>query len=167
MRTHTNLCLTLLATSFTTALGAADAPLKLDSRPALTMAIAQKMAMACVAHQRANNGQNVDIAIYNDGAKLIYFVSMDGTGTGTGTTAMAKGEAAARFRTSTAEMARWVEGSPGVGHVPGLLGIRGGLPIRASSGKPLGGIGVSGAPSEVDEQCAQAGIDAVKADLKD
>jgi glc operon protein GlcG len=162
-----NICLTLLATSFATTLGAADAPLKLDTRPALTMAIAQKMAMACIQHQRANNAQAVDIAIYNDGAKLIYFVSMDGTGTGTGTTAMAKGEAAARFRTSTAEMQRWVEGSPGVGHVPGLLGIRGGLPIRTASGKPLGGIGVSGAPSEVDEQCAQAALDAVKAELRD
>jgi glc operon protein GlcG len=167
MRTHKNVCLALVAISFTAALGAADAPLELDSRPALTMAIAQKMAMACVKRQRDNNGLAVDIAIYNDGAKLVYFVSMDGTGTGTGTTAMAKAESAARFRTSTAEMAGWVQGSPGVGHVPGLLGLQGGLPIRTASGKPLGGIGVSGAPPAVDEQCAQAGIDAVKAELKD
>ena len=38
--------------------------------------------MACVKHQRDTNGGPVDIAIYNDGAKLIYFLAMDGTSTG-------------------------------------------------------------------------------------
>jgi uncharacterized protein GlcG (DUF336 family) len=47
-----------------------------------------------------------------------------------------------------------------------LLGVRGGLPIVTGSGKPLGGIGVSGAPAEVDEKCAQAGIDAVAEELR-
>ena len=131
------------------------------------MALAQKMAMACVKHQRDTNGTPVDIAIYDDGAKLIYFVSMDGTSSGTGTTAMAKAESSARFRTTSAEVRGWVKSNPAVGHVPGLLGVRGGLPIRTSSGKPLGGIGVSGAPSEVDEKCAQAGIDAVASELRD
>src|SRR5512138_171853 len=123
--------------------------------------------MACVKHQRENNGPPVDIAIYDDGAKLIYFVIMDGTSSGTGPTAMAKGESAARFRTPSAEIANWVKSNPGVGHVPGLLGIRGGLPIFTASGKPLGGIGVSGAPFEVDEKCAQAGIDAIVSELRD
>ncbi len=131
------------------------------------MALAQKMAMACIQRQRESNGPAVDIAIYNDGAKLIYFVSMDGTSSGTGTTAMAKAESAVRFRTPTANIASWVQGNPGVGHVPGLLGVRGGLPIYTASRQPLGGIGVSGAPSEVDEQCAQAGIDAIATELRE
>ena len=155
------------------ALAASQAPaepepaLQLQSKPVLTMALAQKMAMACVKQQRDTNGLSVAIAIYDDGAKLIYFLSMDGTSSGTGTTAMAKGESSARFRTPSGEIAKWVQSNPAVGHVPGLLGVRGGLPVRTSSGKPLGGIGVSGAPSEVDEKCAQAGIDAIAPELRD
>lgn len=145
----------------------AEPPAKLQSKPQLSMALAQKMAMACVSHQRDTNGPPVDVAIYDDGAKLIYFVAMDGTSSGTGPTAMAKAESAARFRFPSAEIGGWVKGNPAVGHVPGLLGVRGGLPIFTAGGKPLGGIGVSGAPAEVDEKCAQAGIDAVSPELKD
>jgi len=145
----------------------AESPSKLPSKPELSMALAQKMAMACVSHQRASNGPPVDIAIYDDGAKLIYFVAMDGTSSGTGPTAMAKAESAARFRFPSAEIGGWVKGNPAVGHVPGLLGVRGGLPISTASGKPLGGIGVSGAAADVDEKCAQAGIDAVSAELQE
>lgn len=145
---------------------AAETLLKLEARPVLTLAIAQKMAIACVRHQRDNKGPPVDIAIYDDGASLVFFLRMDGTSAGTGPTAMAKAESSARFRVPSAEIGRWVQGNPAVGHVPGLLGVRGGLPIVTGSGLPLGGIGVSGAPSEVDEKCAQAGIDAVAAELR-
>jgi glucose/arabinose dehydrogenase len=144
---------------------AAD-PMKLIPKPVLTMALAQKMAMACVKHQQETDGPPVDIAIYDDGARLIYFVAMDGTSSGTGPTAMAKGESSARFRYSSAEIGGWVKGNPGVGHVPGLLGVRGGLPISTGSGTPLGGIGVSGAPSEVDERCARVGIEAIAPELR-
>jgi glc operon protein GlcG len=165
MRTTKRLLLTLTA-SLAASLTAAEPPLKLDSRPVLTLAIAQKMAAACVQHQRENQGPPLAIAVYDDGAKLLYFLGMDGISSGTGPTAMRKGESAARFRVSTAQAGSWVQSNPGVGHVPGLLGIRGGLPIITAGGRPLGGIGVSGAPSEVDEKCAQVGIDAVAAELR-
>ena len=157
----------LLSAGAMASIAVAAPPAKLPSKPTLSMALAQKMAMACVNHQRENNGPPVDIAIYDDGAKLIYFVGMDGTSSGTGPTAMAKAESAARFRFPSAEIGGWVKGNPAVGHVPGLLGVRGGLPIFTASGKPLGGIGVSGAPADVDEKCAQAGIDAVSAELQE
>jgi glc operon protein GlcG len=166
MKTKMMLSTVLLAAFLAAPLTAAEPALKLETRPVLTLAIAQKMAAACVKHQRDNNGPPVDIAIYDDGAALVYFLRMDGTSTGTGPTAMGKAESSARFRYPSAEIAKWVQGNPGVGHVHGLLGVRGGLPIVTASGKPLGGIGVSGAPSEVDEKCAQAGIDAVAAELR-
>jgi glc operon protein GlcG len=165
MRTKIHALVMLLSAGPMVSVAVAEPPTKLPSKPLLSMALAQKMAMACVSHQRASNGLPVDIAIYDDGAKLIYFVSMDGTSIGTGTTAMAKAESAARFRYSSAETGSWVKGNPAVGHVPGLLGVRGGLPIFTASGKPLGGIGVSGSPAEVDEKCAQAAIDAVAPEL--
>ncbi|MCW8826247.1 MAG: heme-binding protein [Gammaproteobacteria bacterium] len=53
-----------------------------------------------------------------------------------------------------------------IGRIDGLVMSAGGLPIQAA-GHILGGVGVSGAPSGVtDEECAQAGIDAVLDDLE-
>jgi uncharacterized protein GlcG (DUF336 family) len=47
-----------------------------------------------------------------------------------------------------------------------LMLLAGGLPIQVG-GALVGGVGVSGSPgSDVDEQCAQAGIDAVQDDLE-
>jgi uncharacterized protein GlcG (DUF336 family) len=48
---------------------------------------------------------------------------------------------------------------------PGILLITGGLPLCAA-GACLGGVAVAGAEPTVDEQCAQAGIDAVRDDLE-
>ena len=50
--------------------------------------------------------------------------------------------------------------------IPGLVGIGGGVPIRAGN-EVIGGVGVSGAPGgEKDEVCANAGIAKVEAALK-
>ena len=46
-----------------------------------------------------------------------------------------------------------------------LTRLRGGLPIEAG-GQFYGGVGVSGATGEIDEACAQAGLDAVADDLE-
>ncbi|MCY4610194.1 MAG: heme-binding protein [Gammaproteobacteria bacterium] len=46
-----------------------------------------------------------------------------------------------------------------------LTRMRGGLPIEAG-GQFYGGVGVSGATGEIDEACAQAGLDAVADDLE-
>jgi len=63
-------------------------------------------------------------------------------------------------------LTRISKGAYGVPKTKGLLIARGGLPINAG-GTIFGGIGVSGAPSgEIDEKCAQAGIDAISDDLE-
>lgn len=50
--------------------------------------------------------------------------------------------------------------------IPGLVGVGGGVPIRAGN-EVIGGVGVSGAPGgEKDEVCANAGIAKVEAALK-
>lgn len=50
--------------------------------------------------------------------------------------------------------------------IEGLVMSAGGIPINIG-GSILGGIGVSGAPSgEVDEKCANAGLNAVREDLE-
>ena len=50
--------------------------------------------------------------------------------------------------------------------IPGLVGVGGGVPIRAGN-EVIGAVGVSGAPGgEKDEVCANAGIAKVEAALK-
>jgi uncharacterized protein GlcG (DUF336 family) len=50
--------------------------------------------------------------------------------------------------------------------IPGVVGVGGGVPIRAGT-EVIGGVGVSGAPGgEKDEVCANAGIAKVEAALK-
>jgi uncharacterized protein GlcG (DUF336 family) len=75
-----------------------------------------------------------------------------------------KAYTAANFAVSTAELLD--RGQGGLAQVDSLMFSRGGLPIKAA-GLMLGAVGVSGAPSgETDEECAQAGIDAVIDDLE-
>jgi len=53
-----------------------------------------------------------------------------------------------------------------IGRIDGLVMSPGGLPIQAG-GQLLGGVGVSGSPAgKTDEECAQAGVDAVIEDLE-
>ena len=75
-----------------------------------------------------------------------------------------KAYTAANFNAATSSMADRA-GSP-IGRQPRLIMSAGGIPIQVG-GALVGAVGVSGAPSgETDEECAQAGIDAVQDDLE-
>ncbi len=77
-----------------------------------------------------------------------------------------KAYTAMSFNAPTSSMENRFETPFAVGKVDGLVMSAGGLPITAG-GILYGGIGVSGAPSgETDEECAQAGLDAVVPDLE-
>jgi uncharacterized protein GlcG (DUF336 family) len=53
-----------------------------------------------------------------------------------------------------------------IGRIDGLVMSAGGVPIQVG-GSLVAGVGVSGAPAgETDEECAQAGVDAVMEDLE-
>lgn len=79
-----------------------------------------------------------------------------------------KAYTSASFRMSSADLALATqsdkEGS-GIRHISHILALGGGLPIEAG-GSLVGAIGISGAPGgDADQACAQAGIDAIQADL--
>ncbi|MFA9460774.1 GlcG/HbpS family heme-binding protein [Thiohalorhabdus sp. Cl-TMA] len=67
------------------------------------------------------------------------------------------------FSVSTKELeASRPEAGSTLNHVEGLLFARGALPIEMGSGTMVGAVGVSGAPGgDIDEACAQKGLDAV------
>ena len=82
------------------------------------------------------------------------------------TVPISKGKAytAANFNAATSALGDRAN-SP-IGRVPGIIMSAGGVPIEVG-GSLIGAVGVSGAPTgEVDEECAQAGIDAVMDDLE-
>jgi uncharacterized protein GlcG (DUF336 family) len=82
-----------------------------------------------------------------------------------GDIATAKAYTALSFRRGTSELAKMVRDGqmdPNLARMPRLAMLAGGLVIE-TGGTLLGGIGVSGAPGgDRDEECAKAGLDAVR-----
>ncbi|WP_334223878.1 GlcG/HbpS family heme-binding protein [Thiosocius teredinicola] len=75
-----------------------------------------------------------------------------------------KAYAAVMFNVPTSDLASRAD-TP-IGRVPGVIMSPGGVPIQVG-GALVGGVGVSGAPAgETDQECAQAGVDAVQTDLE-
>ncbi len=78
-----------------------------------------------------------------------------------------KAYTAISFSATTSSMEKRFTTPAGVGaKVDNLVMSAGGIPIEAG-GVTYGAVGVSGAPGgEIDEECAQAGVDAIKMDLE-
>jgi uncharacterized protein GlcG (DUF336 family) len=80
-------------------------------------------------------------------------------------TAVSKAYTALSFRAATGDLAKSIRSGqmdPGLARLPRIAIMAGGLMIE-TGGTLLGGIGVSGAPGgDKDEECAKAGIDAVR-----
>jgi uncharacterized protein GlcG (DUF336 family) len=80
-------------------------------------------------------------------------------------TATGKAYTALSFREATSDLAKQVKSGQmdaGLSRMPHVAMLAGGLPVEAA-GTLLGGIGVSGAPGgEKDEECAKAGLDAIR-----
>jgi uncharacterized protein GlcG (DUF336 family) len=127
-----------------------------DMRPVLSDASAQAVISGCVALAE-EEGWNLAIAVYDTGADLKAFRRMDDTQLGSTGIAMWKGEAVANFPFPTGAMAEAVESTPALASAPGIAPLRGGVPLRTQDGAWIGGVGVSGATGEQDEQCAIAG----------
>jgi uncharacterized protein GlcG (DUF336 family) len=79
--------------------------------------------------------------------------------------AVAKAYTALSFRAATSDLSKSIKSGqldPGLARLPRVSMLGGGLMIEAA-GTLLGGIGVSGAPGgERDDECAKAGLDAIR-----
>jgi uncharacterized protein GlcG (DUF336 family) len=133
--------------------------------PRLSMDIAMKMAKAGIDACR-KQGLNVAVTVVDRGGHpqvvLRDTLSMDLTLT----ISRQKAYTAMSFNSATSQLEGRFPGAYSVPKIDGLIIAAGGLPITGG-GSIIGGIGVSGAPSGVqDEKCAQAGIDAVKFELE-
>ncbi len=142
----------------------------IDTRPVLTLAMAKAVADACEARAAAEGWRKVNIAIYDDGANLKLFRRQDGAYLHSIRIAQMKGHTSAGMPRSTRALGDLNYENPerpvGIENVVGFAMFPGGLPILTANGVQIGGIGVSGATGDQDEQCAQAGIDAIAEQLR-
>lgn len=129
--------------------------------------IAVKLAQAVLASCR-DGGYQVAVAVVDRFGQTQVVIRDRYAGAHTVATATAKAWTAVSFRTSTLELDRGIEDgtlSKGLRNIPGALILGGGVPVE-SAGSVVGGVGVSGAPGpEIDEGCANAGIEAISEQL--
>lgn len=123
-------------------------------QPALDLHSAAVIRDACLSHAE-DNGQTVAVAVFDQGGNLVTFARLDGTSLAAQDISQWKGRSAAMYRRSTLETREW--NAP---EAPGIATFQGGLAIFSQEGAPLGGVGVSGAPSAFDEACAAVGLEA-------
>ena len=143
---------------------AADQPLTVDIKR-LSLDTALRIAQATIEQCR-KEGVQIAVTVVDRGGHpqvvLRDVLAMDITLP----ISRQKAHTAMAFNTPLSQLADRFTKPFEVAKMDGLMVSAGGLPINIG-GNILGGVGVSGAPSGLtDEKCAQAGIDAVSADLE-
>jgi uncharacterized protein GlcG (DUF336 family) len=154
------------AAALTFALGAlasAVAQMPNPYGPAISLENAKKAAAPALA-EAAKNKWTVAVAIVDPGGNLVYYEKMDNTQIGSANVAIDKARSAALFKRPTKALQDTLAaGGEGLRilRVQGAVPVEGGIPL-VIDGKIVGAIGVSGATSAQDAQCAKAGADMVK-----
>ncbi len=119
---------------------------------------ARKVADAALAEAK-KNGWNVAAAVVDTHGELVFFERMDNTQFGSNRVAQDKARSAARFKRPTKAFEDGVKGQAvNLLGLPGAVPLEGGVPILVG-GRIVGAIGVSGATSAQDGQCARAGVE--------
>jgi uncharacterized protein GlcG (DUF336 family) len=142
----------------------AQAP-QVEKNISTAMAIA---VMQGVLDQCTKDGFKVSVVIVDKGGNVAASVRGDGTGPHTMEFARMKAYTArTRSQTSLATMKQMEDPANAfLKQIPNVVGVGGGVPIKAGT-EVIGGVGVSGAPGgEKDEVCANAGIAKVADALK-
>jgi glc operon protein GlcG len=132
-----------------------------DKRPDygtdINAAAAKKIAAGVLAECQ-KNAWNVAVAVVDNHGFLVYFERMDNTQTASMDIAVGKAKAAATYRRTTRVFTEGInKGGVATVTLPGVFASPGGIPIMVD-GKVTGGVGVSGATGDQDEQCAKAGL---------
>ena len=131
--------------------------------PAISLENAKKAAAPALT-EATKNKWTVAVAIVDPGGNLVYYEKMDNTQIGSATVAIDKARSAALFKRPTKALQDTLAaGGEGLRilRVQGAVPVEGGVPL-VIDGKIVGAIGVSGATSAQDAQCAKAGADTVK-----
>jgi len=152
---------TALALAVAPAVAADDAIVAYKS---LTPEVALEAAQAALKKCR-DSGFQIAVAVVDRFGQPQVLLRDRFAGSHTPDTATRKAYTALSFRTASGELAKLLRAGqlePGLAQLPHVAMVAGGIMIEAG-GSLLGGIGVSGAPgSDKDEECAKAGLDAIR-----
>ena len=121
---------------------------------------ARKITDVCLKFA-ADHNVRVSVFILNPGGSIVYAARMDGQQPVNIDTGLMKAKGALYMRDSTHNWANAIIRNPGFATTMqeiGVFTVSGGLPIVVDD-EMIGSIGVGG--SNVDEECAQAGLEAV------
>lgn len=124
---------------------------------------AKKAAAPAIAEAEKNRW-NMAVAIVDPSGNLVYYEKMDNTQLGSANVAIDKARSAALYKRPTKALQdALAAGGDGLRilRLQGAVPVEGGIPL-VMEGKIVGAIGVSGAASAQDAQCAKAGADAIK-----
>jgi glc operon protein GlcG len=137
-------------------ISAADLPTK----KTLNLAAIKTMVAAAEGEIEKRNVK-VTICIVDESGNVLFLQKGDGAGLNTIQFAQKKARHSAFYRRPSKAAADQLKaGDLGVLAFPDAFPNQGGLPIQVD-GQTIGGIGISGAPSEVDEAIGQVAIDAL------
>lgn len=103
---------------------------------------------------------NVSLAVVDDGGYPLRLERMDGAGAITPSVALAKAKTSALTRGPTRNLAERIRTEVELLRLEEFMPMQGGLPILVD-GQCIGGIGVSGARPDQDEEIARKGVEAV------
>lgn len=124
---------------------------------------AKKAVLPALA-EAAKNNWSIAVAVVDPAGNLVYYEKMDNTQLGSANVSIDKARSAALFKRPTkAFQDALAAGGEGL-RILGLAGatpVEGGIPLVSDS-KIVGAIGVSGATSAQDAQCAKAAADGFK-----
>lgn len=118
--------------------------------------------------QCAKDGYKVSVTIVDKSGNVAAQLRGDGTGPHTMEFSRLKAYTARTRNQTSLQTMKLLEDPANafIRQIPGVVGVGGGVPIRAGN-EVIGGVGVSGAPGgEKDEVCANAGLAKVEAALK-
>jgi uncharacterized protein GlcG (DUF336 family) len=130
----------------------------------ITLAQAEDIASATLAHGRTIEAAPLTVAVLDAGGHLVVLKRADGSGILRPQIAHAKAWSALGMGFSSREIGRRAEAQPVFfGSLAAVAEGRfapaaGGVLVRDARGVLLGAVGVSGDVSDVDEQCAMAGV---------
>lgn len=135
---------------------------KIGDTKQITLAGAKAMGEAAIA-EAEKNGWGVAVAVVDAGGNPLYLARMENAPVASYRGASSKAWTAATFARPTKMLDDGIAGGRTQLLAFGdALPIQGGLPVKIGD-MTIGGIGVGGATAAEDEQCAQAGIDALGA----
>jgi len=123
----------------------------------MTLEFARKLADRAALYARKRSW-NIAIAIVNSEGNLIYFQRDENAYSGSIEASIQKAKSASAFQRPTSVFADAVKaGHTGLLTIKDVVALEGGVPV-SSGNRHIGAIGISGAHSVEDEECANAAI---------